>query len=684
MTACNRTDCDGGTIDETGFCGTCSRRPRAAPPRSTTGPAGPPMAAGPWWGRGLVPSDPARPDGEPDPVFLTVTQVPVARRICAAGDHLVGQDRDQGNCPADGAAYDFAPPPLRPGDALDHGHYRVRGVLGRGGFGWAYLADDTRLGRLVVLKGLIQAQVAIVEQERARLIGLEHRYIVRICDYVRDGHHLVLDYAGGSTLQRVPTWDGASDGELARALAHGLQLLEALDYLHGQGYLHCDVKPANIVRGGDGIRLIDFGAVRTIAAPSPVTAYTPEYCPPPGDPERMHPTAAFDLYCAARTLAEVCEGFLTGPDVRPVVESLRLVLGRAAHAEAAHRFRSAGQFAEQLSGVIQQLTGAPSAAHRSVVFAAMTQPLDGGLGDVLPLPRWAGARAAGPGVLHLADPAFECPAAGQVAGALPAVLADPWDAGGEASGDAPAVVEAQLSACHAAVAQGDPGAAATLLRETRLPEADWRADWYRGLILLARGAVAEAAAALQRVRAAVPGELVPILALGLCAELDGQAAVAALHYEMASATDESLIPAHFGRARMLLADEQRADAARTLRRVPAESRFDRAARLGAVRSHVAVITGGERRMIPCHEDLQRAQSLRKGLEIDSLSAALLDLEFANAAAAAEAQPGMLSGAAPQALEKALRGAARLAESARSHTALINLANAVRPVTLWSW
>jgi serine/threonine-protein kinase PknG len=669
MTSCNHPDCAGGVLDELGFCGICSRRPRPSLRTSVTSAAGPSMAAGPWWGRGLVVVEQA---DEPEPALLAGARVPVEQRRCGGCGEPAGRGgRDQGNCPGCRTPFDFLPR-LRPGDTLDNGRYRVQGVLSHGGFGWAYLADDTQLGRRVVLKGLINDRVAAtVERERRHLTELEHPYIVRIWGYVTEGHYLVLDYVGGGTVRPVSLAE-----PLEPVLVLGLQLLEALDYLHGKGFLHCDVKPANIVRGGDRVRLIDFGAVRTIVNPKPADTFSAAYCPEPHDPERAAPTVGFDLYCAARTLGELCGAYLDFRDELPGVESLRLLIGRATATAPERRFVSARQFAEQLSGVLQQLVEGQAVPHRSVVFASMTQALDGGLGEVVPMERWVGARAAA-GVVNLGAAPFSCPAASQVAGALPTVLPDPW----ELARTSATTVEAQLNACHAAVGQGNPAAAQALLDEAALPAAEWRQEWYGGLISLARDEVHSAVRAFERVRATVPGELVPLLALGLCAELRGDSAVAAGHYEMVSGTDDSLIAAHFGRARMLLADGRRADAVSALDRVPSESRFERGARIAAARALSAGAVTDAETAAPTDEDVERARDLRAGLKLDELSAALLEIELAQAEAGGQ---GETSGPARLRLERALRRLATFAPSERSHTALIDLANGVRPVTVWSW
>lgn len=682
----------GGVVDETGYCGTCGmaplrttsrRAPSGSPGGGATRPsqqgsgpsAGTAVPPGPWWGRGLVPLEQA---AEPEPRLLDSARVPEKWRWCEGCGYEVGRHgRDRGQCPRCRTPFDFTPR-LRAGDLVDD-RYQILGVLSHGGFGWAYLAEDTNLSHRVVLKGVIRDQTAAtLERERTLLTQLHHQYIVRIWNYVPDGHYLVTEYAGGQTLRPV-----TSSEPLESLLALGLQLLEAIDYLHAKGLLHCDVKPANIVRGGDRVRLIDFGAVRLIGDPKPVAVFTESFAPPKGDPEYLVPTEGFDLYSVGRTLAELCRDHLDFAPDRPGVRSLQLLVERATHPEPGRRFVSARQFAEQLSGVIQQVIGRSDAPHRSVVFASMAEALDGGLGYVLPLDQWAQASLVGRRMVELPGNPYRCPAPEEVAAALPFVLPDPWD---RPAAEGVIVAEANLNDCHAAIRRRDLVAAEKLLADSRLPEADWRAAWYRGLIALARAEVTDAAAAFQRVRKAMPGELMPLLALGLCSEIQGQQPRADVFYGQVSGADESVIASHFGRARILLAAGDRAEAAGALERVPAASRFKHAARIAMIRSLSAVVVADGRTAAPEAGDCERARSLAQELRqerhLDETSAELelLNAESTYADAVRESTTTGLSDDIRSQLESALRRIARYARSPDTRATLVDLANDVRPRT----
>lgn len=650
----------------------------ARPSQPGSGPsAGTAVPPGPWWGRGLVPLEQA---AEPEPHLLDSARVPERWRWCEGCGAEVGRHgRDRGQCPQCRTPFDFTPR-LREGDLVDD-RYRIQGVLSHGGFGWAYLAEDTNLSHRVVLKGVIRDQTAAtLERERTLLTQLHHQYIVRIWNYLADGHYLVTEYAGGQTLRPV-----TSSEPLESLLALGLQLLEALDYLHAKGLLHCDVKPANIVRGGDRVRLIDFGAVRPIGDPKPVAVFTESFAPPKGDPEYLRPTAGFDLYSVGRTLAELCRDYLDFTPDLPGVRSLLLLVERATHPDPGRRFVSARQFAEQLSGVIQQVIGRPDAPHRSAVFASMAEALDGGLGHVLSLDRWAQARLVDRRMVELPGNPYRCPAPEEVAAALPSVLPDPWDS---PAADGVIVVEVNLNDCHAAIRRRDLAAAEKLLADSRLPEADWRAAWYRGLIALTRAEVTDAADAFQWVRKAMPGELMPLLALGLCTEIQGQQSHADVFYGQVSGADESVIASHFARARIMLAAGDRTGAVGALERVPAASRFKHAARIAMIRSLSAVVVADGHATTPDAGDCERARSLTQELlrdgHLDETSAELelLNAESTYADAVRESTTTGLSDDSRSRLESALRRIARYVRSPDMRETLVDLANDVRPRTFW--
>jgi serine/threonine protein kinase len=151
---------------------------------------------------------------------------------------------------------------LAPGGRL--GPYAISSALGAGGMGEVYKACDTRLDRTVALKVLPQhvADNAAARerfQHEARAIShLQHPHICTLYDV---GHQdgidfLVLEYLEGETLsQRIRR----GPLPLAEVLTHALQIADALDRAHRAGFVHCDLKPSNVVLTRSGVKLLDFG-----------------------------------------------------------------------------------------------------------------------------------------------------------------------------------------------------------------------------------------------------------------------------------------------------------------------------------------------------------------------------------------------------------------------------------------
>ena len=160
---------------------------------------------------------------------------------------------------------DDATPRFLPGTML-HGRYRIVGLLGRGGMGEVYRADDIKLGQPVALKFLPESlardadalQRFYAEVRLGRQVS--HPNVCRVYDLVEiDGHHcLAMEFVDGEDLStllrrigRLPV-DKAVD--FARDLTAGLAAA------HDKGVIHRDLKPANIMIDGQGrARITDFG-----------------------------------------------------------------------------------------------------------------------------------------------------------------------------------------------------------------------------------------------------------------------------------------------------------------------------------------------------------------------------------------------------------------------------------------
>lgn len=153
--------------------------------------------------------------------------------------------------------------------------YRVEFELGAGGMGRVYRATDLVLDRPVALKTvhpeiLADPQwLARFRVEAAVAAGLQHPNIVQVHEILDVGSTpvLVLELVEGSDLTHLVEAQAPSPREAARLLG---DVCEALEYAHGHGVIHRDIKPGNILLGLDGIpKLTDFGlAVRPDRMPA--------------------------------------------------------------------------------------------------------------------------------------------------------------------------------------------------------------------------------------------------------------------------------------------------------------------------------------------------------------------------------------------------------------------------------
>jgi hypothetical protein len=151
------------------------------------------------------------------------------------------------------------------------GRYSLCRRLGAGGFGTVWLAWDERLEREVALKLLPRERIVSgrFEREARAAARLNHPGIVVLYEAAVDdeGGYLVSELVRGQTLGRLLEDGQLSDRDILRA---AISLCDALDYAHGQGVVHRDVKPSNIllpdapITGAEAAKLTDFGVARLV------------------------------------------------------------------------------------------------------------------------------------------------------------------------------------------------------------------------------------------------------------------------------------------------------------------------------------------------------------------------------------------------------------------------------------
>jgi len=179
------------------------------------------------------------------------------------------------------------PIPLKAGEVL-RGRYRIRRIIGQGGIGCIYLADDQRLeGRQCAVKEVEHDRSLSPEmfkeardqfqREATVLARLDHPNLPKVSDYFSIGSrdYLVMDYVPGKDL-RTLMLEARNHGNFLQerdVLNWASQLSDALTYLHEQDspILHRDIKPCNMKVTPSGLlKLVDFGLVKLLA-PGEVT-----------------------------------------------------------------------------------------------------------------------------------------------------------------------------------------------------------------------------------------------------------------------------------------------------------------------------------------------------------------------------------------------------------------------------
>jgi len=194
------------------------------------------------------------------------------RSSSPAGIEAEGSDFPAGECAQCGSVQDSPSGSCRCGGALTpavvprllHGKFRTERVLGRGGMGVIYRANDLALGRTVALKTLPRLEIDALkrlQREARSMASVVHPGLATIfgIETWRGVPVLVVEYLAGGTLAERLT----GPMEPRAVIELGIEIATALEAMHRRGLLHRDLKPSNIGFSEEGkVKLLDFGLAR--------------------------------------------------------------------------------------------------------------------------------------------------------------------------------------------------------------------------------------------------------------------------------------------------------------------------------------------------------------------------------------------------------------------------------------
>ena len=208
------------------------------------------------------------------------------------------------------------------------GRYQLRSLLGAGGMGEVYLAQDTSLNRKVALK-VLPVDVASNEdrmrrfkQEATAAASLNHPNIAHIYEVgvASDLNFIAMEYVDGTTLREKIHKDDEELSKLLRALQH---VAEGLAKAHDAGIVHRDLKPDNIMITSDGhAKILDFGLAKLIE-PTTGSVTSAE------DPTILHSTPGLILGTLGYMSPEQAQGKTKEIDHRSDIFSFGCILFEA-------------------------------------------------------------------------------------------------------------------------------------------------------------------------------------------------------------------------------------------------------------------------------------------------------------------------------------------------------------------